>query len=76
MRYIGNTGLASMIENAFGHLRQSGKSESISEITRQFIAFCIDGTKHSIARFDELKKDPGYAAVLECKIDKLTSLQR
>ena len=73
MRYLDNTGLISMIENSFGHLRQSGKGESISEIARQFIAFCIDGTKHSIARFDELKKDPGYAAVLECKTDKLTS---
>ncbi|HEX2958388.1 MAG TPA: IS1380 family transposase [Chitinispirillaceae bacterium] len=73
MRYIDNTGLLSMIENTFGHLRQSGKGESISEITRQFMAFCIDGTKHSIARFDELKKDPGYAAILESKTDKLAS---
>lgn len=73
MRYIDNTGLASMIENTFGHLRKSSKGESISEITRQFMAFCIDGTKHSIARFDELKKDQGYAAVLECKSDKLMS---
>jgi hypothetical protein len=33
----------------------------------------MDGTKHSIARFDELKKDPGYAGVLERNVDSLIS---
>ncbi len=69
MRYMDKTGISAKIEDRFGHLRKSGKGESISECARQFMAFCIDGTKHAIARFDELKKDSGYAAVIErdCK---------
>jgi len=73
MRYLDGIGIPSMIENRFGHLRKSSKGESIGECARQIMAFCMDGTKHSISRFDELKKDCGYAAVLECNTDKLIS---
>ncbi|HLV30099.1 MAG TPA: IS1380 family transposase [Chitinispirillaceae bacterium] len=73
MRYLDEIGIPSMIENRFGHLRKSSKGESIGECARQIMAFCMDGTKHSISRFDELKKDCGYAAVLECNTDKLIS---
>jgi len=73
LRYIDSIGLPAMIEEKFGHLRKSGKGETIGECARQFIAFCMDGTKHSIARFDELKKDPGYAGVLERNVDSLIS---
>ncbi|NLW33621.1 MAG: hypothetical protein GXY77_19415 [Fibrobacter sp.] len=62
-----------MIEKKFGHLRRSGKGETISECARQFMVFYMDGTKHSIARFGELIKDPGYAAVLERDVDSLIS---
>lgn len=73
LRYIDNTGICSIIEEKFGHLRKSSKGESIGECSRQIMAFCMDGTNHSIARFDELKKDPGYAAVLERKNAALLS---
>lgn len=72
-RYIDNTGITTMIEEKFGHLRKSSKGESIGECARQFMAFCMDGTSHSIARFDELKKDPGYAAVLERDVTQMLS---
>lgn len=73
MRYLDKTGLFSMVEDRFGHMRKSSKGESIGECARQVVAFCMDGTKHSIARFDELKKDSGYAAVLERDTDSLIS---
>lgn len=73
LRYLDTIGISSMIEDRFGHLRQSSKGESIGECSRQFMAFCMDGTRHSMARFDELKKDPGYAAVLERATDSLIS---
>jgi len=73
LRYIDNTGICSMIEDKFGHLRKSSKGESIGECARQFMAFSMDGTNHSIARFDELKKDPGHAAVLERNVSSLLS---
>lgn len=73
LRYLDSIGISSMIEDRFGHLRKSSKGESISECARQFMAFCMDGTKHAIARFDELKKDDGYAAVLERNTKSLIS---
>lgn len=73
LRYIDNTGICSIIEKKYGHLRKSSKGESIGECARQFMAFCMDGTNHSIARFNELKKDPGHAAVLERKSSELLS---
>lgn len=72
-RYIDKTGICRMVQEKFGHLRKSSKGEAISECVRQFIAFCMDGTKHSISRFDELKKDPGYAAILERDVTQLLS---
>ncbi len=73
LRYLDKIGVSSMIEDRFGHLHKSSKGESIGECARQFIAFCMDGTKHSMVRFDELKRDPGYAAVLERNVDSLIS---
>jgi hypothetical protein len=73
LRYIDNTGVCSLIEEKFGHLRKSSKGESISECARQFMAFCMEGTRHSIARFDALKKDSGYAAVQERTATELLS---
>ena len=70
LRYLDNIGI---YEEKFGHLRKSRKGESIGECARQFMALCMDGTRHSISRFDELKKDPGYAPVLERDIDTLIS---
>jgi len=72
-RYLDNIGISSKIEEKFGHLRKSRKGESIGECARQFMALCMDGTRHSLSRFDELKKDPGYAAVLERTPDTLIS---
>lgn len=73
LRYLDNTGICSMIEEKFGHLRQSRKGETIGECARQFMTFCMDGTTHPIARFDELKRDPGYAAVQERTVAELLS---
>lgn len=73
LRYLDSTGINSMIEDRFGYLRKSRKGELIGECARQFMAFSMDGTKHSMSRFDELKKDSGYAAVLERTTDTLIS---
>ncbi len=72
-RYIDSLGLFEKIEKRFGHLRKSSKGKDISEIVRQIMAFCMDGSSHALSRFDELKKDPGYASVLERSMDELIS---
>ncbi len=47
------------------NVRLTGQQISFGECARQFVAFCVDGTKHPMVRFDELKKNYGYASVLE-----------
>ena len=47
--------------------------KSVPFIIRQIILFFIDGTHKAITGFDILKKDEGYASVLELTKDKLLS---
>jgi len=49
-----------------------GKFASLKKF-KQVLCFMIDGTKNSITRFDELKKDEGYAAVIETAEKALVS---
>jgi hypothetical protein len=41
LRYIDTTGILSKIEDKFGYLRKSSKGETISECSRQMIAFVL-----------------------------------
>ena len=47
--------------------------KAVSFIIRQIIFFFIDGTHKAISGFDSIKKDDGYAAVLEITPDRLLS---
>jgi hypothetical protein len=40
---------------------------------RQILAFLMDGTSRHLTRFDEMKRDPGFAATLETRPEKMTS---
>lgn len=73
LRYIDSLGFFDKIEHRLGHLRKSSKADTISEVTRQIAAYFLDGSSHAISGFDALKKDTGYAAVLERPIEGLVS---
>lgn len=50
-----------------------GKGLTLHQFLKQMIAFFIDGTDMSMSGFDLHKKDSGYAAALECKLNEMAS---
>ena len=69
--YLEQTKFYRLIEKKVTGLHLGKKS--VSFIIRQIIFFFIDGTHKAISGFDILKKDEGYASVLEVTKDRLLS---
>jgi hypothetical protein len=73
MRYLDQSGLMPQLTDVFKRYRCNQKGASVDDILRQTLAFLIDGTSRHLTRFDELKRDPGYAATLETPLNRLAS---
>lgn len=65
VRYLNETGLFPVIKQMFKTLKKSCKGFKIEDMIRQLLCYFVDGTNQHLTRFDELKKDPGYAAAIE-----------
>lgn len=65
LRYIERTKFYRLITDRFGFLRRSSKGQAMVSVFKQLLAFVIDGTYQSVSSFDRLRKDRGYAALLE-----------
>ena len=72
-KYIENIELRPHINRLFGKLRKSKKGKPIFSIFSQMFSFFLDGTSRHIAYFDQLKKDEGYAGMLELPLTELCS---
>jgi len=73
-RYVASIeGLNPLLERLFGSIRKSRKGLPVVEIFKQLFCFFMDGTSLHLARFDELAKDPGYAACIETDPEDLAS---
>jgi hypothetical protein len=73
VRYIENVGIFALLLNSFGYLRRSKKGASILNIFKQVLCFFYDGTSRHLTYFDELKKDEGYAAIIESSPEEMVS---
>jgi len=65
VRYLSRIDIYSLLLNSFFHLRKSGKGQPIWNIFKQVFCFFYDGTSRHLIYFDQLKRDEGYAAVIE-----------
>jgi len=72
-RYLNNIGILSLLGNLFGSLRKNENGFDITEIFRQVLLFFFDNTSPHLVQFDDLKKDEGYAAVIETDREGLIS---
>ena len=72
-RYLFTCGILGILANLFGFLRKSAKGLDIWQIFQQLLCFFFDGSSFHLTRFDELKRDAGYAAALETTPNKLAS---
>jgi hypothetical protein len=65
VRYLYSIGIFIHFTRLFGFMRRSRKGQEIPETFKQILCFFIDGTSRHLTYFDELKRDQGYAAVIE-----------
>lgn len=73
VRYIERVGIFALLLNSFGYIRRSKKGASIFNIFKQVLCFLYDGTSRHLTYFDELKKDEGYAAIIESDPEEMVS---
>jgi len=65
VRYLSQVNLYALLVEAFGRIRRSEKGQPIWNIFKQIFCFFYDGTSRHLVYFDQLKRDEGYAAVIE-----------
>lgn len=64
-RYLDGIGITRMLTLWFPSLKKNGKGTPLRSLFHQIICFFFDGTDFHMTRFDQLKKDSGYAGVIE-----------
>lgn len=72
-RYLSEANIYPLFEDAFGYIRKSMKGLAVWKIFKQVFCFFADGTSRHLTYFDELKKDEGYAGVIENKREEMVS---
>ena len=65
VRYLSQVNIYTPLVDAFGRIRRSEKGQPIWNIFKQIFCFFYDGTSRHLVYFDQLKRDEGYAAVIE-----------
>jgi len=73
VRYLDRIGLETPVGQWFGPLRRSAKGLGVWATFVQVCCFFLDGTSRHLVHFDRLKRDAGYAAVLETTPERLLS---
>lgn len=73
VRYLRNIGLVPRLERLFGSMKKSGKGQPVAEIFKQLFCNFMDGTSRHLVHFDRVKKDAGYAGMIESKREALLS---
>ena len=72
-RYLEQTEIFDLLEEAFGFLRRSKKGLEVWNLFHQLFCFFADGTSRHLSYFDHLKEDPGYAAVVQVTSEEMAS---
>src|SRR2546427_2006264 len=65
VKYVGSVGVLGLLLEKFAGIKKSAKGVSIGNLFLQALYFFFDGTSRHVSYFDDLKKDSGYAAVVE-----------
>ena len=65
VRYLSQVNIYTLLLDSFGDLRRSQKGQPVWNVFKQIFCFFYDGTSRHLVYFDQLKRDKGYAAVIE-----------
>jgi hypothetical protein len=72
-RYLTGIGITAILTQRFSFLRKNSKGTPLLSVFHQLLCFFFDGTDFHLTRFDQLKKDSGYAGVIETETKALIS---
>jgi len=72
-RYLEKIGILDLLAGKFSFIRLSKKGLPLVALFKQLFCFLIDGTSRHLTYFDELKKDAGYAGVIETAPENMVS---
>lgn len=73
VRYLDSISILNLLLPKLGFLKKNTKGAPMASILKQVLCFFFDGTSRHLTYFDELKKDPGYAAVIETRPEEMVS---
>ncbi len=73
VRYLSSINIYALLLEHFSGIRRSMKGEAVWNIFKQIFCFFYDGTSRHVVYFDQLKKDEGYAAVIENSREEMLS---
>jgi hypothetical protein len=73
VRYLSSINIYALLLEQFSGIRRSMKGEPIWNIFKQIFCYFYDGTSRHLVYFDQLKKDEGYAAVIENRQEEMLS---
>lgn len=73
VRYLFSINIYALLLEHFSGIRRSMKGEPVWNIFKQIFCYFYDGTSRHLVYFDQLKKDEGYAAVIENRQEEMLS---
>ena len=72
-KYLKAIGIEKILAGMFSFLKKSSKGTALVSIFHQLLCFFFDGTSLRLVRFDQLKRDDGYAASIETSEEQMLS---
>ena len=72
-RYLDAVGITRILARGFNFLKKNAKGSPLRSIFHQIICYFFDGTDLHMSRFDHLKRDTGYAGVIETEAEEMIS---
>ena len=76
VKYLSSVEIYPLLQDLFGDVRKSKKGLPVWNIFKQIFCWFYDGTSRHLNSFDELKRDEGYASVIEnCREEMVSSHQ-
>jgi hypothetical protein len=68
-RSLDAVGITEILAKRFAFLKKNAKGTSLNSVFHQIICYFFDGTDLHMSRFDHLKRDTGYAGVIESEVN-------
>ena len=73
VKYLSSVEIYPLLEDLFGNIRRNKKGLPVWNIFKQIFCWFYDGTSRHLNSHDQLKRDEGYASVIENSKEEMAS---